>query len=143
MVEKANSNAAKARGIGNHENSRSNAAEVIATPWALPAKPGSATWAVPITRAVMVQITIVSINGSSRETIPSVTGSSVLTAEWAIEAEPIPASLENTARWKPIIMAPSAPPATPSPVNAPLKILMMTCGIVFAFIRITIMANKQ
>ena len=34
-----------------------------------------------ITRAVMVQITTVSINGSSKETIPSVAGSFVLTAE--------------------------------------------------------------
>ena len=36
-----------------------------------------------ITRAVMVQITTVSINGSSKETMPSVAGSLVLTAECA------------------------------------------------------------
>jgi len=44
-----------------------------------------------------VQTTTVSINGSNNETIPSLAGLSVLTAEWAIEAEPIPASLEKAA----------------------------------------------
>ena len=51
-----------------------------------------------ITKAVIVQITTVSMNGSSSATMPSLTGSSVLAAEWAIAAEPIPASFENTAR---------------------------------------------
>jgi len=46
----------------------------------------------------------------------------VRTAEWAIVAEPRPASLENTARWKPMIIAPSAPPPTPSALNAPESI---------------------
>ena len=57
------------------------AAEVIATPSASPAKLGSAIVEVVMTKAVMVQITIVSINGSSIATTPSVTGSSVFTAE--------------------------------------------------------------
>ena len=97
--------------------------------WPTSAKPGSATAAVPITSAVMVQITMVSMNGSSSETTPSVTGSFVRTAEWAMDAEPMPASFENTARWNPMIRAPNAPPTTPSPVIAPVKILAMACGI--------------
>ena len=98
MVEKANSTPANASGIGNHESCRSNAADVIAMPLASPAKFGSATCDVPITSAVIVQMMIVSMNGSNSETIPSVTGSFVRTAECAIDAEPIPASFENTAR---------------------------------------------
>ena len=75
-----------------------------------------------ITSAVMVQITTVSMNGSSSETKPSVIGSLVRTAECAIAAEPTPASFENAARRKPWISAPTMPPATPSPVKAPAKI---------------------
>ena len=82
-----------------------------------------------ITRAVIVQITTVSINGSSKETIPSVTGSLVLTAEWAIGAEPIPASLENTALLNPKIKTPKKPPVTPSGENAPTKIDFTASGI--------------
>ena len=75
-----------------------------------------------ITSAVMVQITTVSMKGSSSETTPSVTGSLVRTAECAMAAEPTPASLEKAARLKPWISAPTSPPATPSPVKAPAKI---------------------
>ena len=75
-----------------------------------------------MTSAVMVQMTTVSMNGSSSETMPSVIGSLVRTAEWAMAAEPTPASLEKAARLKPWIKAPTKPPATPSPVNAPSKI---------------------
>ena len=49
-------------------------------------------------------------------------GSSVFTAECAIGAEPIPASLENTALLKPRIKTPMKPPVTPSGENAPTKI---------------------
>ena len=45
----------------------------------------------------MVQIITVSISGSSNATYPSVMGSFVFTAEWAIAAEPQPASFENAA----------------------------------------------
>ena len=41
------------------------------------------------------------------------------------------------------MVAPSAPPATPSPVNAPEKILPIAWGRVFTFMRITIIANRQ
>ena len=50
------------------------------------------------TKPVNVQITTVSINGSNRATNPSLRGSSVCTAEWAMAAEPSPASLEKAAR---------------------------------------------
>ena len=60
-----------------------------------------------IVSAVIVQTMTVSMNGSSRETKPSLTGCRVLTAECAIGAEPTPASLENAARWKPTISTPS------------------------------------
>ena len=75
-----------------------------------------------MTSAVMVQITTVSMKGSSSETTPSVMGSLVRTAECAMAAEPTPASLEKAARRKPWISAPTRPPATPRPVKAPAKI---------------------
>ncbi len=66
----------------------------------------------------MVQITSVSMNGSSRATTPSDTGSSVFAAAWAMGAEPWPASFENKPRRTPhIIVTSSAPtpvPATPA-----------------------------
>jgi hypothetical protein len=42
----------------------------------------------------MVQMTTVSMNGSSKATMPSVTGSLVRTAEWAIGADPMPGNRE-------------------------------------------------
>ena len=80
---------------------------------------------VTITSAVIVQITTVSMNGSSNETIPSVAGSLVLTAECAIGADPIPASFEKTALLKPKIKTPKNPPVTPSGEKAPTKIDLM------------------
>jgi hypothetical protein len=47
-----------------------------------------------ITRPVIVQITIVSINGSKMETMPSSIGFSVFDEACAIGADPCPASLE-------------------------------------------------
>ena len=142
-MEKANSTAAKASGMGNHENCRSKATDVMATPVASPAKSGAITCVVAMTRAVIVQMTMVSIKGSNNDTIPSVMGSFVLTDEWAIAADPMPASLENTARWKPIIIVPNTPPATPSPVNAPPKMLPMATGSADALSRIVIREKKQ
>src|SRR5690606_1689310 len=81
-----------------------------------------------ITSAVMVQITTVSMNGSHRATRPSVIGSLVLTAEWAMEAEPMPASLENAARWKPTISTPMMPPMPASGVKAPPMIALNAAG---------------
>ena len=75
-----------------------------------------------MTRAVIVQMTTVSMKGSRSETSPSVIGSFVFTAECAMAAEPTPASFENAARLKPWISAPTIPPLTPMAVNAPAKI---------------------
>ena len=50
-----------------------------------------------ITNAVIVQITTVSMKGSNNATTPSEAGYFVFTAEWAIAAEPAPASFENAA----------------------------------------------
>ena len=50
-----------------------------------------------ITKAVMVQITTVSINGSNNATNPSEAEYLVFTAECAIDAEPAPASFEKAA----------------------------------------------
>ena len=58
----------------------------------------------------MVQITTVSIKGSNKATKPSEAGYLVLTAEWAIEAEPAPASFEKAARLNPVIKTPNKPP---------------------------------
>ena len=70
------------------------------------------------TSAVIVQMTIVSMNGSSSATTPSDTGSSVLAAAWAMGAEPWPASLEKRPRLTPHIIvtstAPTPVPATPA-----------------------------
>src|SRR5699024_12403557 len=83
-----------------------------------------------IVRAVMVQTMTVSMKGSSRATKPSEIGRRVLTAEWAIGAEPIPASLEKAERWKPMIMTPMTPPAMPCGLNAPEKISPTAWGVV-------------
>jgi hypothetical protein len=64
-----------------------------------------------MTSAVKVHTTSVSMKGSSPATTPSRTGSSVLAAEWAIGADPWPASLENSARFMPKRKAyPAVPP---------------------------------
>jgi len=55
----------------------------------------------------MVQMTTVSIKGSSKATKPSEGGWFVFAVLCAIAAEPTPASLENAARWKPTTKTPS------------------------------------
>mgnify|MGYP004133153037 CR=1 FL=1 len=67
-------------------------------------------------RAVKVHTMIVSMNGSRPATTPSLTGSFVLTAEWAIGEEPCPASLEKIALFMPKRKADETVP----PINAPL-----------------------
>ena len=76
-----------------------------------------------ITSPVSVQMTSVSRNGSSSDTIPSDTGSSARAAAWAMGAEPCPASLENSPRATPRLkayanVAPRKPPLAAEPVNA-------------------------
>ena len=63
-----------------------------------------------MTRPVAVQTMTVSMKGSKSATSPSLIGSFVFAAEWAIEAEPTPASLENAARRMPITNVPITPP---------------------------------
>ena len=45
-----------------------------------------------------------------------------------MEADPNPASLEKAARWNPMIITPSTPPATPSGENAPSKMAPNAVG---------------
>ena len=82
-----------------------------------------------ITSAVIVQITTVSINGSSIATNPCVRGSLVLTVAWAIAEDPIPASLEKAARRKPKIRTATMPPVTPSGLKALVMIAETAEGI--------------
>ena len=85
--------------------------------------------------AVIEQTMIVSINGPSIATKPSLTGSVVFAAPCAIVSVPVPASLENMPRRTPIIiMLPNAPPETALPVNASLKISANTPGISAKFL---------
>ena len=58
-----------------------------------------------ITKPVKVQMTKVSMNGSSRDTMPSAAGSSVRAEAWAMGADPWPASLENRPRLTPRLKA--------------------------------------
>ena len=69
--------------------------------------------------AVIEHTTIVSINGPNIATSPSLTGSVVLAAPWAIVSVPVPASFENMPLRTPIIIKlPKAPPETALPVKA-------------------------
>ena len=94
-MEKANRIAAIASINGNQDIVVAKAADVKPIPVKSPL--ASYIPVITITKAVTVHITIVSINGSNTDTIPSVTGLSLLTAECAIGAEPNPASFEKAA----------------------------------------------
>ena len=62
---------------------------------------------------------IVSISGPSIATKPSLIGSLVFAAPWAIVSVPEPASLENRPLLTPrVITEPIAPPAIASPLKA-------------------------
>src|SRR5690606_32590616 len=82
-----------------------------------------------ITNAVIVQMTPVSMKGSSNETKPSDAAYLVLTAEWAIEAEPAPASFEKAARLKPTTNTPTSPPSPACGLKASLIIKDMASSI--------------
>ena len=81
-----------------------------------------------MTSAVIVQMTTVSMNGSSSATNPSLTGFGVRAVAWAMAALPRPASFENTARRKPMMMTPMIPPATPSGAKAPVQMATNAAG---------------
>ena len=70
-----------------------------------------------------------SINGSNKETIPSLTGSLVFVAECAIEAEPTPASFEKAALLKPWIITHINPPK--AALGGPgATFWMIVCGLI-------------
>ena len=122
-----------ASGVGAHATVEANARLVSSMPLTSPcAKAGSYT-VVTMTSAVMVQITTVSMNGSSNATNPSLTGSGVRAVECAIAALPSPASLENTARRNPTMATPNRPPAMPSGANAPVQMAAHAAGMRAAF----------
>ena len=96
-----------------------NALDVSSTPLMAPSFNMAGSYTVNVmTSAVMLQTTTVSINGSSIATKPWVSGSWVRTAAWAIDDDPIPASLEKAARRKPSTKTAIRPPLTPSGLNA-------------------------
>src|SRR5690554_8187360 len=117
MVEKANKKMATMSTQVNQGKISPNAAEVSSDP----SRPrGLVSNPVKInTKAVMVQTTTVSMNGSSKETTPSLTGYFVREAECAIDADPTPASFENAALWKPTMSTPMIPPFSAEGLNAP------------------------
>ncbi len=76
-----------------------------------------------MTKAVIVQMTMVSTKTSKMPHRPCATGSLVFEAAWAMGAEPRPASLEKTPRAMPIWIAlamvkPVAPPSADCGLNA-------------------------
>ena len=89
---------------------------------------------ITITIAVIVQTATVSMKGSKSDTIPSCTGYSLRAAEWAIAAEPMPASLEKAARLMPITRQPRKPPTAASGLKAPRTIAASAAGIAGAFV---------
>ncbi len=113
--------------------------EAIGSPLALASRAASqlGVRAMTMVSAVMVQTTTVSMNGSIIATRPSVAGRLVFTAEWAMGAEPMPASLEKAARWKPTIRAPMRPPATPSGAKAPTMMSETASGTAVTLVRMT------
>ena len=112
-------------------NSLLNASAVIDTPF----RSSTYTPLIKMIIAVIEQTMIVSINGPSIATKPSLTGSVVFAAPCAIVSVPVPASLENIPRRTPIIiMLPSAPPETALPVKASLIISANTPGISAIFL---------
>ncbi len=53
-------------------------------------------------------------------------------------AEPMPASLENTARWNPMIITPSMPPLMAVALNASVAMADTAQGILSALRKITV-----
>ena len=89
---------------------------------------------VRITKPVMEMTTRVSTNVCVMDTRPWRTGWLVCAMDAAIEAVPIPDSLENRDRAAPIWMAtstvdPTKPPAAPMGVNAPERISPTASGM--------------
>ena len=84
------------------------------------------------------------MRGPSIATSPSLTGSVVLAAPWAMVSVPNPASFENSPLRTPItIMAPKAPPMAESPVNASVKIREIIPGTSVIFLPMMMSAAKK
>ena len=132
MVLKAKRIAVSESTTGNHGKTLAKAKEVISMP--LPASGLFQAPVTTITRAVMLQITTVSMKGSSSETKPSRTGSIVEAAEWAIGAEPQPASLLKAARRKPWIKTPAKPPAPACQLKASRTMVAKAAGTAAAWV---------
>ena len=85
-----------------------------------------------ITRAVSVQITMVSANTSKIPKYPCLTGFLVSAVAWAIEPVPKPASLEKIPLEIPFFMEriklPTAPPVNALGEKAEAKIVVKTEG---------------
>ena len=77
-----------------------------------------------------------SIKGPIIATIPSLTGSSVFAAAWAIEADPTPPSLLKTALLIPSTKTPKKPPYIASGVKAWENILVTTPGYCVILVKI-------
>src|SRR5690625_5773125 len=103
MVEIANKITAMVSAIEKLGIAESKAAAVTCTP-SETSTPYSTIFpsklAMIITKEVMVQITTVSIKGSSKATNPSEAGYLVLTAACAVGAEPKPRSEEHTSELR-------------------------------------------
>ena len=97
---------------------------------------------ITMTSAVIVQTTIVSMNGSSSATMPSREGWGTLAAACAMAAEPMPASFENAARWNPTTSTPRNPPPIARGLKAPVKMSLKASGTWLAFITITASAES-
>src|SRR5690606_25697851 len=131
MVENANSSTDTTSRYGNHASTEAYAIDVSCTP-----SPTPSTVYMPvitITRAVMVQMTTVSMNGSQSATRPSAAGSLVRDAERAIAADPTPAASESPARRKPWISTPMKPPYPAYGVNAP-STMVRIAGTTFSML---------
>ena len=115
------------------------AAAVSATPSSPP------PWYTPVMTtaiAVSMHTPMESTSGSHRAVNPSVAGSFVFEALWAMPAEPTPAALENSARWMPMTATPMMPPVTPSAVKALVKIVEIAVGSASMFTRMIASAQS-
>ena len=121
---KENKNTTTDKTYGNHDIAVPNAADVNSAPFIPPPTlyRGLESEVINITDAVIKQTIIVSMKGPIIATMPSLTGSSVFAAEWAIDADPTPPSLLKTALLTPVTKAPIKPPYAASGTKAWLNI---------------------
>ena len=141
MVEIANKTITIARTYGKNENTDAKADDVNSTP-VIPVVYSLYCSVITITRAVIEHITAVTKKGSIKDTKPCETGSFVLTAAYAIGAEPEPASFDWIDLLILITIVPITPPATDSGTKASFIIVIKQSGIFWKLTRIIIKADK-